>query len=84
MYNLSVSRFPREFESFFDDWFFPAKKAQRADTSFLPACDIAEEDGHYLLAMEVAGIRKDDLNIEVVEDQLVISDRKSTRLNSSH
>lgn len=40
---------------------------------FLPACDIEETDSEYHLTMDIPGIRKDDISIEVSGNELQIS-----------
>jgi HSP20 family protein len=59
-----VSDFRREFDRLFDDWTAP---------SFAPACDVEEADDHYLLTLEMAGIRKEDIKLEFNDGQLMIS-----------
>lgn len=40
---------------------------------FKPGCDISETKEHYLLSFDVPGIKKEDLKIEVHNNQLMIS-----------
>ena len=40
---------------------------------FQPACDIEEQDDHYRISMDVPGMKKDDIQIEVRDHQLMIS-----------
>ena len=69
-----VSEFRREFDRLFDDWASPSNaQVLRAEQSFVPACDVEESDDHYLLTLEMAGIRKDDIKLEVNDGQLTIS-----------
>jgi len=37
------------------------------------ACDIEETDSHYVLTFDVPGIAKEDLNIELIGNQLIVS-----------
>jgi HSP20 family protein len=41
--------------------------------SFAPACDIEELDDHFLISVDVPGMKREDLKIEVVDNRLVIS-----------
>lgn len=56
--------------------------------SFNPACDVEETDSHYLMSFDLPGISKDEVKIEVVENQLTIAgERKIERKeekNSRH
>src|SRR4051812_48792578 len=38
-----------------------------------PACDVEETPTHFLLSFDMPGIAKENINIEVVDDQLVVS-----------
>jgi HSP20 family molecular chaperone IbpA len=38
-----------------------------------PACEVSETDTHYVIKADLPGIPKDDVKIEVAENQLVIS-----------
>ena len=67
-----VSEFRREFDRLFDD-FAPSTRGLKTEASFAPACDVREEDGHYLLSLEMPGVKKEDLKIEVWDSQLHVS-----------
>lgn len=53
--------------TFFLDEPMSAKK-----NSFTPACDVIEGNDHYFLSLEIPGVKKEDLQMEVIDDQLVI------------
>lgn len=60
------------FSELFNDWAWsPYKSIEESRLS--PACEIEESEEHYLLSLEVPGIKKEDLKIEFVDNQLVIS-----------
>lgn len=44
----------------------------RAATEFRPACDFEETDTHYLFSLDVPGLNKDDIKIEVTADTLTV------------
>lgn len=51
---------------------------------FVPACDVEEKENHYLFSMDLPGMSRTDLKIEVDEDQLIISgERKYERKEES-
>ena len=63
------NNFGREIESLFGDLW-------QATPNWVPATDIAEEEGHFLLSLEVPGIKRDELNIEVKENKLSVSGQR--------
>lgn len=68
-----ISDFRREFDRLFDDWTTPSSRGLRTDQTYVPACDVEEADDHYLLTLEMAGIKKEDIKLEVNDGQLTIS-----------
>jgi HSP20 family protein len=77
--NSSLTDFRREMDRLFDDfWTTPALSVSNEVSSWSPSTDIEEEDDHYMLSLEVPGMKRDDLKIEVVDNQVLISgERKS-------
>jgi HSP20 family protein len=49
------------------------KPALAKTVNFQPSCDISETDDHYLVSFDMPGVKKDDLVIEVKNNQLIIS-----------
>jgi len=41
--------------------------------NFQPSCDITEEQNHYMVSFDMPGVKQDDINIEVQENQLMVS-----------
>lgn len=62
----------RPFEDLQRDWglLWEPREAQQA---FVPACEVHEDDKYFVVALEVPGISKDALKVEVLEDTLVVS-----------
>lgn len=70
----SAALFSNEFDHFLADWLGSSSKQGEAQAqAFTPACEILEGKDHFLLSLEVPGIRKEDLNLETSEGQLKIS-----------
>lgn len=44
-----------------------------ATVNFQPSCDIKETKDHYLVSFDMPGVKKEDIKIEVHNNQLVIS-----------
>lgn len=67
-----ISDFRREFDRLFDDWASPSR-GLRTESNLVPACDVEEGEDHYVLNLEMAGMKKDDIKLEVSDGQLTIS-----------
>jgi HSP20 family protein len=65
-----IQEWEKEVEKIFDGF--------GGDARFSPACEILDEDKHFTLSLDVPGLRREDLDIEVKDNQLYISgERKS-------
>jgi HSP20 family protein len=64
----------RDMEQLFDDfWSSPVATSQlRGDAGVMPPCEVEEEGDHYLLSVEMTGVAKDDVKIEVIDGQITI------------
>jgi HSP20 family protein len=67
-----ISEFRREFDRIFDDW-TPARRGVGVDATFSPACDVEEAEDHFLLSLEMAGMKREDIKVEVRDSQLFVS-----------
>lgn len=67
-----ITDFRREFDRLFDGGLTPTR-GLRTPSTFVPPCEVEEKDDHYLLTLEMAGVRKDDIKIEVTDNRVVIS-----------
>jgi HSP20 family protein len=79
-----ISSLHRGLDRLFDD-FFDLSPAQWQTTmpelSFNPAMDIEERDDHFLLSMDLPGVKKEDVRISLKDHQLTISgERKSEQV----
>lgn len=63
-FNEPMSRFFEPSEAIMAPW---------AGEEFVPACDVEETDSHYLLAFDLPGVKKEDVKIELRDNQLSIS-----------
>ena len=68
-----VSGLRRDFDRLFEDWFTPVDQGLRTGHPIIPACDIEEAPDHYLLTLELAGVKKEDIKLEVIGNQITIS-----------
>lgn len=49
--------------------FFPVQE----ELSFAPPCDVEETNSHYLLSFDLPGVKKEDMKIDLRDNQLTIS-----------
>ena len=49
----------------------PARRGQ-----LLPAIDVSEDDGNYVVTAELPGVKREDVNVELEEDVLTIRGEK--------
>ena len=45
---------------------------------FVPACDIDETDNHYVIAIDIPGMTKDQLKVEITGNTLTVSGEKKS------
>lgn len=65
--------FRREMDSLFENFFSSSPESREIEKSWSPACDLVEEEGHYLLSLEVPGIPKEGIKVEVVNNVVTVS-----------
>lgn len=73
-----MSRLQRGIDRVFDDVMrpFPSLSAGFSgleEDRFAPACDIDETESHFLVSFDLPGISKDEVKIEVTDNQLTVS-----------
>ena len=62
-------------DEFFNDWFTgPANVENR---QMMPAADVVDKGDRYHLEVELPGVKKEDVNIEIKDDSLVIEAAKN-------
>jgi len=62
-----MNQFGIPFES---NWPSRIDRALSSYMNFNPPCDIEETDSHYLVSMDLPGVNKEELKIDINEDQL--------------
>jgi len=68
-----INNIQRRFDRLLDEMFSPALSEIRPIAEFTPPCDVEEADSHYVVSLDVPGMAKEDLCVEVQGDNLVIS-----------
>ncbi|AZZ36056.1 heat-shock protein [Bdellovibrio sp. qaytius] len=82
--NLAPSDLWREMDRMFDH-FTPPGLPIYDEREFSPASELMEEEGHYMLSMDIPGMKKDDIKIEVADGTLIISgERKNEKRNETN
>jgi HSP20 family protein len=66
----SLNELRREMDRLFDGAF---SREASSPAQWQPACDVTEGEDHYLLTLEVPGVPKDQIKIEVVDRQINVS-----------
>jgi len=69
--NYMTNSFRKEMGRLFEDLW--PESVSSWSSSWSPACEIEEDDGHFLITAEMAGIPKDQIKIELRDNQLLIS-----------
>lgn len=82
-----ISRLHNQIDRLFED-FFPTGPVASSlwdrdlwgSAGFNPPCDIQEKEDHYLLSLDLPGVKKEDIKVDMQGNQLVISgERKQER-----
>ncbi|NDD92819.1 Hsp20/alpha crystallin family protein [bacterium] len=50
--------------------------ASSREAEFRPACEVQETDNHYLLSLDLPGVKKDDVKVELIGNELVVSGQR--------
>lgn len=59
-------------ESYYNLWTLPLQ-TQASVRTWQPKCDVVEDNNHFLISLEMAGIPKDQIRIDVIHNQLVVA-----------
>lgn len=79
----SMNEFPplqESFDRFFNDFMTLKKMNGLQDLSFSPSCEVVDEGTQYLFKVDLPGVSKEHVSVEVDRDQLVIrAERKEEK-----
>lgn len=82
--SLAPSDLLREMDRMFDR-FTPRDLPIYDERDFSPASELMEEENYYMLSMDLPGMKKEDIKIEVADGTLVISgERKNEKRNDTN
>jgi len=86
-----ITRLHEEMDRLFEDFlkpFWPERREVPAEGYRLPTLDLAETETEFLLKVELPGVDKKDLSVEVLPDSVVLkaeaSEEKETKEASYH
>ena len=71
MYNLELRPLRRQLWSNELDKMFDS--LTKTEESFAPVCEITDEEKFFSISLDIPGLKKDDITIEMKENQLVVS-----------
>ena len=76
-----LADFRREMDSLFDNFFTPVVNSDRRELEqvWTPACEVTEEAGHYLMSLEMPGIPKDHIKVEVADNTITVSGERHAK-----
>ena len=74
--------FPMAFENIFND--LMSDVTERTDNHFIPKAEVKETEKNFTINLLLAGMDKNDVNIDIQENELVISGERSTEKSESN
>ena len=78
--NLFRREMDRTFDNFFEEFFSPASERSTASGRFTPRIAVKDTDGEIVVDAELPGMSRDDINVEIDQDRLIITgERKETK-----
>jgi len=76
-----LTNLQREVDSLFQDFITPW---DRRTSDFAPNCEVDETETHYQLKFDIPGIKKEDVQIEVRDNQLLVSGERKEEVTEKH
>jgi HSP20 family protein len=70
-----VMTFGKAFDRMMEDW--PASRADVAKYNFNPSCEVREDKGVFLLKVDLPGVPKEAIKIDLHDNRLTISGERS-------
>ncbi|NBX75725.1 MAG: Hsp20/alpha crystallin family protein [Proteobacteria bacterium] len=76
-----LNNLQRRFDRLWEDVFVPATSEAQTVVDYVPPCDLEETDSHYVVSLDVPGMSKENLHVEVSGENLIITgSRKEERI----
>lgn len=78
-----LNNIQRRLDRLFEDVFTPVSREISEMEAYTPPCDIEEADSHYVVSLDVPGMSRENLKVEISGENLVISGhRKEEHITS--
>lgn len=78
-----LNNIQRRLDRLFEDVFTPASREISEMEAYTPPCDIEEADSHYVVSLDVPGMSRENLKVEISGENIVISGhRKEEHITS--
>ncbi|MCM2321934.1 MAG: Hsp20/alpha crystallin family protein [Oligoflexia bacterium] len=73
-----LTRMQRRLDQLLDDTGFAPQGSEEAGMmrEFAPPCDVREVEDHIVVSFDMPGVRREDLRVEVLDNQLVVTGEK--------
>jgi HSP20 family protein len=76
-----LNNLQRRFDRLWEDVFTPVSSEAETSVDYVPPCDVEETESHYVVSLDVPGMSKENLHVEVTGENLVITgSRKEERM----
>jgi HSP20 family protein len=75
---LETHGLPNRPKHWWDDIFAFSRSDFQTEGTFVPACDVEEIETHYLMCIDMPGVARADLKIEITADKLIVAGRRLT------
>lgn len=76
-----LNNLQRRFDRLWEDVFAPMSSETQTVMDYIPPCDVEETETHYVVSIDVPGMSKENLKVEVSDENLIISgSRKEERV----
>jgi len=77
-----LNNIQRRFDRLWEDVISPSAMEPLTELEYSPPCDVEEMDSHYVVSLDIPGLSKENLKVEVSGDNLIISGhRKEERVS---
>ncbi|MCB0369004.1 MAG: Hsp20/alpha crystallin family protein [Bdellovibrionales bacterium] len=67
-----LAQFQEPLDRLFNEFMNMRRTDEMTEYDFAPSCDIAEEGNSYVMKFDMPGVSKEDVNVQIENDQLVI------------
>jgi len=85
-----LKRFEREMDRMFGDFFEPGlfrwpeeRLGAAPERTWWPEIEVSQKDGKFVVRADVPGLKKDDITVEVVDNELCISGERKSEYEST-